>query len=299
MSKKIRIKAHLYSISRTKNAKDLEQLLTALSHMSLVSRTKNLSIFGGYRLEHIEKKQNDSGYDYWILDFNKFRQSAPGLSAISSTSRDIPKAEDESFTEETCAIIIPDKQKIIIQYNHYGPRASGIEAFLSVIASRQNEQYNFNIVVHPQVLQEIEKINIFTEIDIRMTSSGIKALPKNNKQSSLGSIFKKADKFSNRSKVTQIIFKGGKEVSERLSIPTARLNEIIQLSELSSDDVKKLTLSGAVSEDHPVETIDLLKHKIEFRSDPIQLPASGRVPLDMRHGQLLSAMQQWASENIL
>jgi hypothetical protein len=140
-----KIKLFYYDIDCSQATIPLDDLLNDLSNRPLEDRVFMCG-HQNIRLESIHKK-GVRGQSLWLLRMSRMREDNwPGVASSTTASRDLSLGQDELLSEETSLLIDTNRNKMIIQYNHFGVRAKKVQAYL-VAASAKPEDYVFNVVV--------------------------------------------------------------------------------------------------------------------------------------------------------
>jgi hypothetical protein len=109
--------------------------------------------------------------DYVYLDFARPRTGhGPGHMAKSRPIQDFDLPDDEAFGEDTAVAFDPASGYAAVQYNHYGPRVSAIEQYLSVAdraLGRDQLQwgYEFGAYLKPDAYRRLRGFGLVHEVD--------------------------------------------------------------------------------------------------------------------------------------
>ncbi|MFN3231696.1 MAG: hypothetical protein ACE363_06000 [Alphaproteobacteria bacterium] len=197
----------------------------------------------------------------------------------------------------------PVSQYAVIQYNHYGPRATSIEKYLFAAdldigdhpplrpGQRRDEVIGFDLAVclRRDAETRLNRLNLVRELQFAVSVQGAR----------------EADLDRGRSlfRILDTPMPGGIDVlevrmrSKGQSQSTMDRSEILELIEdirRLGDDAAKAKIRGKESEQHSIEPIDLLKDRLEEEIF-IELDDSGRYPRDERWRLLSTQLRHWLS----
>lgn len=286
------LKVHLFKVRPIDGTRPLADTLIKISQLSLPKRMAQAK-FQPMRLECLDVPPARPGL--WRLDFCKLRTTGPGKASASEPTRGFDMAEEDRFSEESAAIYDERSGYIAIQYNHYGPRATTIEDYLSVFAG-QGLGYHLDIQLDPSVQARLARKTIFSKFAYRVAPARLSSHWRNLNVSLARALTSQQDAF------------GGDWVSvevslERRSKPTLklvdRLSGILGLTQESTDAVAKLEVYGKDDGDSLVEKIDLLHGKLVMTFENLSVDIDRRVPRDLRWACLESSLYDWMGRGIV
>lgn len=158
----------LYKVNKFEHNQPLEEVFKIIEKDSLEERSrlvKQVSI----RLDKIIQPTEEKSF--WLLNFSRILNIAPGQRGRDDQIRDIELEEGHDFAEETAVLYIPKSEYILIQYAHHGPRVSAINDYLNNYIKDTNEmprQYEFLVQLKPDAEARLDNKDILTEIEVRI-----------------------------------------------------------------------------------------------------------------------------------
>ncbi|MGE8559878.1 MAG: DUF6731 family protein [Acinetobacter sp.] len=158
----------LYKVNKFEHKQPLEEVFKVIERDSLETRSrliKQVSI----RLDKINQPAEDK--PYWLLNFSRILNVAPGQRSKDDQIKDIELDEGHDFAEETAVLYIPQSEYILIQYAHHGPRVSAINEYLNIYIQDVNEtpkQYEFLVKLKPDAEARLDNKDILTELEIKI-----------------------------------------------------------------------------------------------------------------------------------
>lgn len=213
--------------------------------------------------------------------------SAPVRVAEDRPAAEITIGDDEFFGEETACLYDPACRYLVVQYNHYGPRISGIRETVRYGENGVRHGYEFVPKLHPTSEARIRSLAVVSRVEVSF------AIP------DLGLA-------GNNLSVAESIDLARAYGAQRLDIVLGSRNGLVigsitdwlvRLRRLGGHDdaaIQKLTIRASEDEDGPRETIDLLADRL---SKDCSLPPTGRrVPWETRMQLLRQAHQDWQRE---
>lgn len=276
------MKIHAYKVVPDRDdSQPLEQRLAEREGQSLAERLYSQS---GLKLR-LENHQRRDGLVE--LNFVSFRLStAPVRLAEDRPLAEIEIEEDESFGEETACLYDPASRYLVVQYNHYGPRAGAIRDYLTYREAGRVHSYTFAEKLSPASEQRIRNLGVVSRVDVAIA---IPNLPDDAEHLSVDSAINLARANG----------------AQRLELALASRQGLVIRSTMdwllgvyrhfSQGEIQKLTVRGSDGEDSPRETIDLLADRLCLDL-PIAHRAGRRLPLELRLQALRQAYGQWNQE---
>jgi hypothetical protein len=287
-----KIKIHLYSVTRGENSPPLETLLEQIEKNSLPERLRTVGN-QEMRLESVEQNKTNG---LWKLDFGKLRfDNGPGRASRVDAIEGFKLQADEGFAEETAALYDPNKNHMLIQYNHHGVRVGSIEEYLSNYSSAQPNQYNFEPRLNANVEAKLKSARILRQFTLGVKLGAItEAYKKENISLSkaldfgngMGALHMKIELGLGQNQASML--DGGKT---RALIKWAQ--KLIGVEEESA--IESLKVSAKQNVDSKLEIIDLLTPRLAIEFPDLPLGADLRVARSVRLDKLNSAHVGWKS----
>jgi hypothetical protein len=225
------------------------------------------------------------------LNFVSFRLgNAPVRVAERRLAEEIRIRNDEYFGEETACLFDPATNYLVVQYNHYGPRVSGIRDVLTYTEDGVTHHYDMAPKLSRDSEERIRRLGMVTRVEVAF------AVP------DLG-------KHANELSVAESIELAKAHGAERMEIVLGNRKGLsmgpitdwmLKVQRLFGGDdkaVERFTVRGSDDEDGPRETIDLLADRLCKDWD---LPPTGRrVSLDTRINALRAVHEDWLNQKLL
>jgi hypothetical protein len=262
------------------NTKPFEQSLAECATKPLPER---LTDHGTVRLRLEDFKRRNGLFE---LNFVSLRLgSAPVRVAEDRPAAEITINDDEYFGEETACLYDPATRYLVIQYNHYGPRISGIREALRYGENGVRHGYEFVPKLHPTSEARIRSLTLISRVEV---SFAIPDLGNAGNDLSVGESIDLARAHG----AQRLDFVLG----SRTGLVIGPINEwLVQLRRLGGHEdaaIRKLTVRASEDEDGPRETIDLLADRL-CKDWPLP-PTGRRVPWETRMQVLRQAHQEWS-----
>lgn len=258
------LKIHLYKIDQDGST----GIADILSELYDRNQDRRIQIVNGYPMKMEELDRPSNGL--YFANFCKQREVGPGKSSKENSTVSFELGDDESFGEMTAVLLTKDRKHILIQYNHYGVRATSIAGYLTecmhssgqiifVPVLSSNMKTKFKLA---DSLGWVEGKFNFTDKDI--TTGILEGYCKNNK--TLFHIYQSMRNLD-EDNATRIECKISKRRGNYKGIAKdSGENLIKQLLELSEQNIVTSAKVGARYGDGSHEMLDLLKAKEEVIS---------------------------------
>lgn len=216
----------------------------------------------------------------WLLKFSKVRaDNYPAKIKLGQKGEDLILADDEFLSEETSAIITKDGGKIIVQYNHFGVRASAIRQCLNTLIAEPLDRVDLIPVLTADAMATYQKkklttsvvgcIEGITEADIALANGA-----------GLGEALKKSVE------AAATTFKFEFSVDARIkseNIERGFLQKLVDFISQRGGESDKLVVKVKESEEDAVEEIDLLSHRKLTDLDDLAIPRTAGRRYDYTH----------------
>lgn len=166
------MKMHAYRVVQ-RGQRSLPDVVTAINALPLGDR-----FFLGVtepRLDNLAM-----GRRYVRLNFGRIRTGhGPGQIGIHNPVDPIMLDEGRRFGEDTAAVLDTASGYMSIQYNHYGPRATAIEEYLTAADLELNpgrREYGFTIAPHfrDEFYDRLRRMEVIKELDLTISIPGVR-----------------------------------------------------------------------------------------------------------------------------
>jgi hypothetical protein len=294
------MKVHAY-IVQPRGAVPMDATLQHIAGLGLEARLKNVNN-GGMRLEYAAKVGH-----FWLLDFTLIRREGPGKAAPNAPIEDFVLQDAEGFGQETAAYFDTASGFMTMQYNHYGPRMSRVQSYLSrfarIVAGQPDNEYvldgtpaeGFNItpVLKAEAATRLDQMGIVKNIEFSFHVPGVSAREAGTRQSL--SSFLDAPLVGGAETIRVQIAAGRKKASSLiLNDVKAAVTDLLGLK----DDVTELSIVAKETEDGPSEPVDFLEARLEA-DIPLTLGAGRRYARDSRIAALKQSFDAWRANGLL
>ena len=287
------IKVHYYDVATTDSSPvALNVDLNELNDLPLGDRVRVCG-YQEIRLDSIVLKIDPEFQDrYWLLRFSKFRNDNwPGVATKGEESKDLELDDDSVLAEETTMLYSETSNKALIQYNHFGVRASKIQEYLSLRRMAQGSPYKLIPVITAEALSKYQQKQIVTSIEASIEGISDADLAIFN-----GSSLKDTIQQSIESKATSARF----NFSVDARIKTERLDRgwverIVDSVMGRSGERDKLSVSVKEEEEDALEVLNLLEERkaTEYDEAQIERTEGRRYRPDQLEALLEQAYKEW------
>uniref|UniRef100_UPI00148EFD7B DUF6731 family protein n=1 Tax=Acinetobacter sp. TUM15064 TaxID=2609134 RepID=UPI00148EFD7B len=238
------------------------------------------------RLDKIIEPNSDK--PFWLLNFSRILNVAPGQRAADDQIRDIELAEGHDFAEETAILYVPDSEYILIQYSHYGPRVSAINDYLNTYITDIDgmpKHYEFLVKLKPDAEARLDNKEIITEVEIRIDPNQMNASMKAQGKS-LGESLETLGKLKPKSVYLKIVSKKEEGLVARSLKPFFK--GIAKEGIASTVKIK-----GYDEDSSDLEEVDLIKDKEKKVFKNVSLSENKRWSEEIRYIHLEKAYNGW------
>lgn len=289
---------HLFDVRAIQRTPPLTELLERIHQDGIANRLKTVGQ-QEVRLETIAPPRSaDNNTAYWLLDFTKIRfEHGPGKASREDPIEGFELEADQGFGEETAALYDPQRQVILIQYNHYGVRSSIMKNYFALYGHDANAvgSYEFNIRMDESADVKFAQKEIITKMHFKIAPPRMTQAQRDGNVS-LGRSLDVSDNLG--AETIEVIVSAGRSGNAALSFQRARalarrLMEIRHVGEDQDPIVSKLEVVGRDSLLEPLDVVDLLKPKLEQRIGDLILGADRRYTQRSRWDGLIRARNGW------
>ncbi|MHC5225963.1 DUF6731 family protein [Ignatzschineria sp. LJL83] len=245
-----------------------------------------------FRFEYIEKITHQSA-ELWYVEFS-FLTLTNGLGRGSRQTKmssiNLNNKIGEQFCYDTGLLYDPNKNIVIVQYNHTGPRISQIQEYLQKYYTKNAEKFldiDFTPVLKSNVLDKLEKgKNVLTKIELNINRSKI---TNKNKDitNTLNAYCDRDDKF--KFEISSSQRKG--KISSAAEKTYNKFKGLLKTDGSGIDTFKVSVLN----EDKSIELLDLVKARL-VKEEEVETDISGLYDTTSRKNATIRAYQSWIKE---
>jgi hypothetical protein len=287
------MKVHLYDVRRHASP-PIEQTLNSIHSHPLAHRMRTIGVTD-IRLEQcLPPNTAVNSSPFWLLDFTNIRfRNGPGRANRLAPMTGFNIGPNDGFGEETAALYDPQNRVLLVQYNHHGPRASGICSYVNSFDPNSTHDYQFTIRINANAAVQLNRTSILKKIEARITPPKISTAMRNS-GTSLGRALVISDDIGGNT--IEISISAGRVRNAKLNFQKAR-DFITAMQQMMNIDgaVEKLEVSGQVTQGSRVEVIDLIEEKIEADISNLTLGPDLRYTQSSRWEALARARNGWSS----
>jgi len=286
-----RIKVHYCQFVVPNGAPPIADILGSLELEDLKIREKicgNQTI----RLDEISERHLPDGTINWHLKFSKFRDDNwPGVTAVGQPAKDLELEDGEILSEETIAIYTAKQDRLVIQYNHYGVRASKIREYLNSCIPDPEKHYSLTPILTNEALSKYQKKQIVTSIDACIEGISEADLAVMQGTGLEGALQKSID-----SKATRFQFRFSVDARlKKNKMDRGWISTIVDAITSRAGDNDLLQVTAKENEEDAAEVIDLLESRkfTEFNADQVDRTLGRRYDSNQLFGMLEQCLKQW------
>lgn len=291
---------HLFEVRELNQTIPLADLLEMIKADDMAGRLRTVGQ-QEVRLEAISPpRSNGNDTPYWLLDFTKIRfEHGPGKASREEPIEGFELDSDQGFGEETAALYDPNRQVMLIQYNHHGVRSGIIKNYFSLYGHDQNRagSYEFNIRMDENADARFAQKQVITKMHFKIAPPRITGAFRANNVS-LGHSLDVSDHLG--AETIEIIVSAGRSMNAALSFAraTALIRQLMRMRPAGDGEdpaVSKLEVVGRDSEADAIDVVDLLRPKLEQRIGDLVLGDDRRYTQQSRWDGLLRARNGWGN----
>lgn len=287
------MRVHLYQVTNGQNTPAIETVFAAVQATPMAQRLRELGN-SEIRLESIlAPGGNANPTAYWFLDFTRLRfEHGPGKASRTAPVQGFTLGENEGFGEETAALYDPGRGYLLVQYNHFGVRASSIRDYLSFFIAGQIRDYEFRAKFDDASEAKLAQKQILTKIHFKIAPTNMTDAQR-AANVGLGQALELND--SVRGQSVEVVISAGQSKNAMLSSKAAMkiINGLRSLIGSDQDVVDKFEVSGRTAIGERAEAIDMLSPKVEQTIDGIIMGPDRRYTQHSRWNALLRARNGW------
>lgn len=222
--------------------------------------------------------------DCWLIKFSKVRaDNYPAKTKLGQKGEDLVLDDDEFLSEETSAIISKDGSKFIVQYNHYGVRASAIRQCLNSLIADPNNRVDLFPVLTSDAMEIYEKKKLTTSV-----VGCIEGITQADVALANGAGLSQALDASLEAAATTFRFEFSVDARIKSeNIDRNFLEKIVDFISQRGGESDKLVVKVKEEEEDAVEAIDLLAHRKVTELDDSAIPRTAGRRYDHAHIYIL------------
>jgi hypothetical protein len=286
---------HLYKVSRSDKLPLLETLIKNIGAQPLDHRLRQVTT----RPIRMEDPLNPDAHFHgvWRLAFLKFRSEGPGRVSPHTVAQSIHLAEDESFSEDTAALYDPANKALVLQYNHYGPRAQAIEDYFTVYAAQQDEKYTFQLQINSEAQARLQNKKLFTRLKFKVAPDRIS---KHWKDANIGlaTAFRRTAEIADGDWINVEISLDRKNHHTSLDLLN-KLGGFLNLANEPQEAVSQLEIAGRDDVGINVDVVDLIKERVQRTYNGLPLDEGRRIAMETRWNCLYDAYSSWKNSGLI
>ena len=288
------MKMYLYEVSEQIS---IEDVINNIRDREMKERVKPISDYT-MKLEEIERTP-ESDSKMFLMDFCKHRASGPGRAKKDEKIKGFDLGEDEAFGEMTAALYDPKTHFIIIQYNHYGPRAGAIADYLSSFNNGSNGPFLFQPRLRNDVLAEIDKKQYNHLLSFALSPANLTEAHKN--KLGMGIIIDNLAILGGNIGEIQITLKKKRGKYGKMENQKSFLRGIYEIFQSDSQDaIKSAKVSGSMTPEDAPEILDILNAKIFQEFDGLIVDKKTKLySFNSRCKLLIKAFKIWKESGII
>ena len=286
-----RIKVHYYHVVVPNGAQSVTDTLRRLQQQSLEDRLRQCGSHK-VRLDEVTEQPRPDGQIFWHMKFSKFRDDNwPGVSASSQAAKDLELDDDEFLSEETFVVYSPIQDRFVIQYNHFGVRASKVKEYLNLTISDPAAYYSVTPVLTNEALTKYEQKQIVTSVE-----ASIEGVNDADIAFLQGSGLEGALAKSVANKVTSFRFQFSVDARVKKNhVDRGWVAQLVNSIRNRGGDNDSLCVTAKANEEDAVEVIDLLESRkiTEYNADLIDRTIGRRYDSTQLYSLLEQSMREW------
>lgn len=290
---------HLFDVRRFNGSPRLDVLLEQIAADDLTARLKLVGQ-QEIRAESIQRPNSDGNRSpYWLIDFTKIRfEHGPGKASREEPIEGFDLAEDEGFGEETAALYDPRFQVLLVQYNHFGVRASTIGHYFSLYNYEEDAIRSYDLLMR---MDENADLRFASKEVIRKLHFKVAPPKMTSRQRagnvSLGRALDVSDSLG--AETIEVVISAGRSANSSLSIDRARamVAKLMGMRPTDGDNdpvLTKLEVTGKESPVDPTDVLNLIAPKLEVQIADLELGRDLRYTQQSRWAGLIRARNGWA-----
>ena len=286
-----RIKVHFYRVVGPDGGDSIGKIFERLAKLKLENRLQTCGA-QQIRLDDVSPHETPDGGTVWLLRFIRFRDDNwPGVSAAAEAAKDLELDADQFLSEETSVIYSSEGNRLAIQYNHFGVRASKVREYINQIVSDPALSYAFTPVLTDEALEKYKSKQIITSVDAvidGVTDADVALLQGSGLEGALAK--------SIEAKATTFKFSFSVDARVKANqLESSWISSVIDRIKSRAGDKDSLVVTAKENQEDAVEVIDLLECRkmTEYNADSIDRTLGRRYDPTQLYGLLQQALKEW------
>ena len=286
-----KMKMFLYEVSQQVS------LVGAIDHiksLDMEDRVKNISDYD-MKLEEINLK-TISGRGLYFMDFCKHRNSGPGRAKRDEKIKGFNLASDEAFGEMTSVLYDQKTHFLVVQYNHYGPRAGVVARYLSEFST--NQSFLFEPRLKDDVLSEIDKKQYNNSLSFKYSSAALTDAHRRD----LGVLvaFDNLEKLGNNIGEVEITIKKKRGNYQKMRNQVSFMKKLLRIANTDQDSITSAKVVGAMTPEDAPEVLNLLNANIfQEREGLVRDEITKMYSFESRCKLLADSFNQWKNSGVI
>lgn len=236
-----------------------------------------------------------------LMDFSKRRMAGPGRSSANALTQGFKLQKTEGFGELTAALYDTATSKILIQYNHYGPRSGSIAEYIGE-ASLADNRFEFIPTLRENVQAALDTKGYAKNITLAFRRSPV-SLEHEAHGASVGSILDAigGSETDGVAKAT-VTLQSDKGRYKKMKGFKKWIKSLLSLNEKHPDFLSAATAELSSGADDVSETINFLEAQHKIVLQDLEYDSSRMYPLDGETGRgqkLLEAFREWSRKGVI
>ncbi|MDX8398987.1 MAG: DUF6731 family protein [Gallionellaceae bacterium] len=272
----------------------LDELLEQILNTDLVGRERMIGK-QPFRLEDAVPPTKTS--PFWLLDLSKRRyEGGPGKASKDTPVKSFKMGAGFGFAEETAALFDPYSGFVIVQYNHYGPRAGAIAEYFSSYDLASPNFYEFQLQLSPNAQARLNNKKVFTRIKLTVAPAMLTDAYRKNNISLVNSLSAQLNEFGGDTVSIEVSLNRGSNTSLKIR---NKLKALLCMANEEQDAVSAMVITGRDDIDQRLDPVDLIHERLETPIKDMPLDEGLRYPKEARFLALQRAYNGWKKDKII
>ena len=288
-------KIHLYKLFTGRDSRNLVDVIRETVGIDLEDRTRRLPR-QPYRLEDAVRPTRNA--PFWLIDFAKLRfDGGPGKASKATPVESFELDGGFGFAEETAMLYHAETDYVVMQYNHYGPRAGSIEEYLSTVDLTQVNDFGLRLQLNPDAQARLDRKTIFTRLKIRVAPAKLSAAFRRNNMALVSSLEASSTLVAGDIVTVEVALeRDGQHRSLNLG---RHIRSLLRMANDEVEAVDSLVITGKDGVEDRLDAVDLISERLEHVIKQLPLDGGLRYPRDARYAALIRAFNGWRATGII